>query len=369
MGLEGELRVVLRLAAGRVLRCDISSTRPDVAQLLLQGRRLDEISAAVPRLFSLCTAAQSAACELVIAAARSKPLSDAALAQLRNAVATESLHETVQQVVLNWPRGLGEVPSNEAMTVARLVMVHGVLKTSELDHLVFGVDAEHWLAMTHAAQLWAWADAGTTTSARFVRDAAQDHWPGEHQVALLPAPATPALMGEIMRAAELDGDFALRPRWHGAPAETGALSRMQHDPLLRDLCQRDGHGAHVRFAARLRELALMLTRPAGSVNMGSMTRPDGSVNMGSMTLPDGSAVSWVETARGLLVHQLVAEGTRAALYRIVAPTEWNFHAAGALVKAFVGSRAGTADTLRQRAQRWVQSLDPCVACQVEVRDA
>lgn len=357
MGLEGELRVVLRLATGRVLRCDISSTRPDVARLLLQGRRLDDIRAAVPRLFALCTAAQSAACELVIAAACGKPLTDTALARLYKSVATESLYETLHQVLLRWPLGLGEVPSNEAMTAARLVLVRGVLNTAELEHLIFGVDARHWLAMTHADQLWAWADAGATTSARFLHDVARDRWAGEHEVALLPTPVTAALVGQIMQGTELEADFAQRPQWHGTPAETGPLARMQHDPLLHALCQRDGHGAHVRFAARLRELALMLAPPGSSVRLGSMK------------LPDGSAVSWVESARGLLMHQLVAEGARAALYRIVAPTEWNFHPDGALAKAFQGSRVRTASALRQRAQRWVQSLDPCVACQVEVCDA
>lgn len=369
MGLEGELRVVLRLAAGRVLRCDISSTRPDVARLLLQGRSLMEISAAVPRLFTVCAAAQSAACELVVAAVCAKPLTDAALERLRKAVADESLRETVQQVVLNWPRCLGEEPGPEAIAAARLVMLHGVGTTTGLDQVVFGVDAERWLAITRADQLWDWADAGATTSARFMRDVAQDRWAGEHEVALLPAPVTPMLVGEIVQGTALEADFAQRPRWHGAPAETGALARMQHDPLLHELCQRDGHGAHVRFAARLRELALMLTRRDGSANWGSAAPPAGSVNLGSMALPDGGAVSWVESVRGLLVHQLVVEGTRAARYGIVAPTEWNFHPAGALAKAFQGSRVRTASALRQRAQRWVQSLDPCVACQVEVCNA
>jgi Ni,Fe-hydrogenase I large subunit len=57
------------------------------------------------------------------------------------------------------------------------------------------------------------------------------------------------------------------------------------------------------------------------------------------------------------------------LYRIVAPTEWNFHPQGALATALVGAPAGDAAAARLAALRLVNSLDPCVNCSVEVTDA
>jgi hypothetical protein len=36
----------------------------------------------------------------------------------------------------------------------------------------------------------------------------------------------------------------------------------------------------------------------------------------------------VETARGLLMHEIALDGERIADYFIVAPTEWNFHPQG-----------------------------------------
>jgi Ni,Fe-hydrogenase I large subunit len=57
---------------------------------------------------------------------------------------------------------------------------------------------------------------------------------------------------------------------------------------------------------------------------------------------------------------------RALDYRIVAPTEWNFHPRGALAADLVGSTAPDPAAARHRAQQVVHSLDPCVACVVEV---
>ncbi|MBK6630066.1 MAG: nickel-dependent hydrogenase large subunit [Betaproteobacteria bacterium] len=37
----------------------------------------------------------------------------------------------------------------------------------------------------------------------------------------------------------------------------------------------------------------------------------------------------METARGTLLHQVTLAGDHVAHYRIVAPTEWNFHPRGA----------------------------------------
>ena len=61
VGLEGELRVGLRVRDAQIDRIGITSTRPDVARSLLQGRTRAEVVAAVPRLFSICGHSQAAA--------------------------------------------------------------------------------------------------------------------------------------------------------------------------------------------------------------------------------------------------------------------------------------------------------------------
>jgi coenzyme F420-reducing hydrogenase alpha subunit len=88
--------------------------------------------------------------------------------------------------------------------------------------------------------------------------------------------------------------------------------------------------------------------------------------VGVFAAADGAGVAVVETARGLLLHRAVLSGGRVADYRIVAPTEWNFHPAGPLVQGLEGEEAIDAALLERNARLAVEALDPCVACNVEI---
>ena len=91
---------------------------------------------------------------------------------------------------------------------------------------------------------------------------------------------------------------------------------------------------------------------------------------GGACLGAGAGFGAAETARGILLHfvQLDGEG-RVAGYRIVAPTEWNFHPEGAFVRGMAGVAARSADAARQAAALMAHALDPCVAYRIEVIDA
>jgi coenzyme F420-reducing hydrogenase alpha subunit len=167
-------------------------------------------------------------------------------------------------------------------------------------------------------------------------------------------------LAAIAQAMTTDPDFASHPLWQDRPAETGALARWQHQPLIAALSRRSAGRMLPRYVARLLELAQLLAGRVGDAAVPTV---------GALTLPDGGGIGWVVNARGLLVHQARLDGDRVTHYRIVAPTEWNFHPAGALVSALMGSPAHDLTSVKQQAARWVHSLDPCVACRVEIDDA
>lgn len=73
----------------------------------------------------------------------------------------------------------------------------------------------------------------------------------------------------------------------------------------------------------------------------------------------------METSRGLLFHVASLHDGKVADYRILAPTEWNFHPAGPLAQALTGLDATTED-LNVQARLVSRSLDPCVAFGVEI---
>ncbi len=368
MTLEGELRVGLRIADGRIAQVRITSTRPDVARSLLQGRTRAEVGAAVPLLFSICGRSQAAASKLACAAAAGEDATPEALASASAAVSAEIVREGAWRTLLDWPGWIGEQPTDDAIAAARgsLTFRSDALPdrgASAIAVAAFGVAADEWLALRSLPELERWIDAGQTAAARFIRLVRDDAAEASHsrdrpagETALLDGQDHAAWIADLSAASDADGEFASHPTWHGAPAETGALARLQSDALIGALSRSSASRVPARFVARLHELALLLAGRTRAV-------------VGAKTLRNGVGVAWVENARGLLVHQVSLDHDRIASYRIVAPTEWNFHPDGALASALLNTAAGNADSVKRRTTRLVHSLDPCVACRVEFDDA
>jgi uptake hydrogenase large subunit len=262
--------------------------------------------------------------------------------------------------LLHWPRWLGEEPDAEAIEALRAASAcptgagAGPAPAQSLAQALFGCTAHEWLQHDNWPDVLAWAAAGRTAPARFVRQlhacpAAADDKP----VAFLPAPAA-AWLRPLALAAFDAPDFTRLPLWQGQPAETGALARLRDDALVGDL-QAAPSRLLARQMARLRELALLLAgrwQPA----------------LGALSLGPACALAWVDNARGLLVHAVQLDGQRVQRARIVAPTEWNFHPAGALARGLQGAPAADAQAALLLARRLIISLDPCVACHVELDD-
>lgn len=363
MDLEGNLCIGVRVDAGRIEAIRITSTRPDAARSLLQGRTRAEIRASLPLLFSICGRSQAAAGELACAVAAGEAATAEALARCSAEVSAEVVREHTWRTLLDWPRWIGEEPEAAAVAAARASAPSRPLSaltepgTNAIASAAFGVGADEWLALRSGAELDRWIDAGTTAAARFIRRMRDEEGavdggaaPAAPQVALLDDRDRGAEMIELWAACEADPGFVRRPTRRGAPAETGALARLRSDPLIATLFS--GPRVVARFVARLRELALLL---AGRV----------SAAVGAQAAPSGGGIAWVENARGLLVHHVDLDHGRAAAYRIVAPTEWNFHPEGALASTLTLAPADDLEVLKRRVLRTAHSLDPCVSCRVE----
>ncbi|MBX9633600.1 MAG: nickel-dependent hydrogenase large subunit, partial [Magnetospirillum sp.] len=157
-----------------------------------------------------------------------------------------------------------------------------------------------------------------------------------------------------------DGIFLAQPHSGGRIYETGPLARMAWHPVVASLLGEFGPGLLARLTARLVEVASSLQEMAGLV------QDLKSDPMPSACVVDGAGLGLVEAARGLLAHRVELEGGRVKRYQILAPTEWNFHPEGPLVR---GLRGAAADSdLERRATLLVHALDPCVACHVVVEN-
>lgn len=160
----------------------------------------------------------------------------------------------------------------------------------------------------------------------------------------------------IAQAMAADADFVQRPLWQGRCAETGVWTRLRHQ------AERDtlAHNAWTRLGARWMEL-VNLTAADPLTDDGQR---DPLLDSGALVLGQGQAIAWCEMARGLLLHwvQLDPQG-RVDDYRVLAPTEWNFHADGALAQALT---ALPAHDTTSTASAWclAAAYDPCVDCTV-----
>lgn len=114
-----------------------------------------------------------------------------------------------------------------------------------------------------------------------------------------------------------------------------------------------GHPANVEVGGALR-----------SALADKAARPDPPLPEAS--LPDGVGLAQVQAARGLLVHRVAIQAGRVADYRILAPTEWNFHPQGAAAQGLATLPDADDETLQRTGGLFVTALDPCVAYDLRI---
>jgi coenzyme F420-reducing hydrogenase alpha subunit len=371
---EGEITVRLACAEQSVRSVAVASSRTGLPARLVRGRVAADVQRLVPLLFSICSRAQGAAAATAIAAAQGLPSTVGNPARHTLEVMLEMLQESAWRLLIDWPKALEEQAQVTPVAMVRhasnTVVDDGVtldallaVAESVLVEHVYGVPPEAWLAATNIGVLDGWIERSPTLPARLLRRM-RDEAPGlgHSDVALMPDATLENLGRALLGEMEVDPEYTRFPRWAGMPAETGALARQVGAPLIAELLQREGRTASARFVARLVELAVLI-RDLRARSGGRIAPVRGH------SLGPGVGIGLVETARGLLLHRVQVERGLVTDYRIVAPTEWNFHPGGPLAQGLTGRSAADPAQLEREARTVVQSLDPCVACRVDIVDA
>lgn len=351
---------VLRVQPGAPRPAALGGQRPDWAARLAVGRPAPALPELLGTVFSLCSHAHRLCAQAAVAAAQGVD------APLPDTLRGETLREHLRRILLDWPALLTAGPSAEA---ACALAACPALRTDGRDatradtmpdwierHLL-GVAPARWLAAFERAPWQAfadWRDAGQTWLARLLRDSAA--------LADAPLAAAPALHVHASEAAlrtlavamTQDPAFTRRPRLGGECAETGCWTRLADSSLPRT--------ASDRFAARLAEL-VRLALPGG----------EGRLRSGRIALAPGEGLAWAEMARGLLIHHVLLDSpgadARIAACHVLAPTEWNFDADGAVAAAVEKLDPAAPDCAR-RVALLMAAWDPCVRYEVAgVREA
>jgi hypothetical protein len=362
MELEGRVNLAIGWDGSRVVGAGVRARRPQVAARLLQGLPPGEAAARVPRVFSLCAQAQALASRLALLAAQGLTMPVEEGKRREAAVAAENVHEALWRMLRDWPEWLGEAADTKAMVAMRRALDPLLRGRGEalaaapevaavcrrlLEDAVVGEALATWHARTE--NLSDWVARRSTPAARLVAAAAA------LPLAPLPRCLPAGRADEFARALAGrvdDEQFAGEPDWGGLPAETGVMQRAAVAPA-------DG-SVGARLLARIADAARAIEALAGAA-----PATPASVAVDSR----GRGWALVDTSRGQLLHVAgVADGA-VAFYRIVAPTEWNFHPHGALPGLIVGAPAASREEAGRLGTLAIQALDPCIAHRVEVVNA
>ena len=313
----GRVRVQLACAASKVSAVRVSSERPDVATVL-RGRTADQAVQSIPLLFALCGQAQARAAALALAAARGEECAP----RLDPDVQREALREHLWRCLLDLPPLLGGAALQQEFA-----------------------SAVKWVAEGNRSELHA-----LLSSLRLA--ALQQSLQQLEESHLIPSRLLPRLdaRSSLTEWPRLSARFCRRPDWRGIPAGTGAVARRQ---------QSDQNTAALFSACWRARFDELMEWATGDAQIGGV----GTVS--AMPVAHGIGRSLVETARGLLMHEIVLDGEHIADYLIVAPTEWNFHPQGILADQLLGQDAGGRAALQQHVARTVAALDPCVPWELE----
>jgi len=383
----GVIHIELCHLDGQASEARIVSARPEAARVLL-GKTPEQVLATVPLLFTLCGNAQAYAALRASRAAlgmAGEPEPDEAREML---VQLETLREHAWRMLLDWPGLTGMEPDKKA--VAALLKFDAQFKQhlfrdgeayrldsrldidavqlarliAELEALIdasiFNGRLDDFRTITGEAQLRGWLRQNAALPARLLNELYGRDWQaaGRNEVACLPELDNDALNRQ-MRQDDLS-TFCRAPHWQGRSHETTPLNRQWSHHLIADLRNRYGNGLLVRFLAGLLEVAsipLRLSRPTGQ-----KISPETGLDA------DGIGLAQVQAARGLLIHRLELRQGRVYDYRIVAPTEWNFHPEGIVAQGLKQLKTESPDDLRRQAELLINAVDPCVQYDLKLKD-
>lgn len=182
--------------------------------------------------------------------------------------------------------------------------------------------------------------------------------PGMRETKTLPEIA-PAVMSTFLEKPDV-GHFLSVPTFNGDCYETGPLERQIAHPLIQAL-QKDSQPATVmRLAAKLLDLGTHLQK---SLQIAEHFNEEQET---ATTDATGRATRCVQAVRGQLWHDVTldVETRQIKHYRILAPTEWNFHPSGVLFENLSSLTNSSVNHLKKQARLQVMALDPCVGCDI-----
>ena len=364
---EGKLNFTLQWQEDGV-SARVESTRPVQACHVFQQCTVADTLKRLPLLFNICGQAQSVAAVRAIESISENYASDSVEKQRDLLVAFESIREHLWRILLDWPVLAGEQPltgklspwHQQLLALQNRINPNGEL-TQQPGQKAVAADFSSlnipWQGLSTEIGEMLKGDSGDiplSTPECLLEPLRQQSWSALGGLYLDTLPEMPAR--ELAEAFESIHDFVALPEWAGKVFETGPYARQLNHPRLIQARELYGHGVYTRLTARIVEVSQLLDWISQSFQDNTMA----DLQRGEQ------GIAQVEAVRGRLVHAVELKGDRISRYRILAPTEWNFHPQGIAMQML--SSLDDPEQIEKQAAWVIQAIDPCVGYDITVID-
>jgi hypothetical protein len=378
-----DIRCTLR--AGRVAEVAVTPRRAPPVEKLVVGKPPEAVPGLFGHLYALCRHAQAQAAAVAIERALGIAVSPEWTRRREAARILEIIREHGLNLLLRQPEDSAD-PALARDLIAACRSWHQALGGDRLWERPAGRDdrpadpdefTDHrdrldevlrrllggFLRMADPAldEVAIWAETADSPAARRVCGALAPGWAEFGACASAPLPELEEAELEAVLGGPEAAAFVRLPDWRGLPRETGSFARQSRTPLLAEAVRRYGNGLLGRVLARLVEIRELYAR--------LRSEPVSGHGRNAATVGSGVGLVQVEASRGRLIHRVEIRGGRVADYRIVAPTEWNFHPQGLIPEALAGLPVADPAGFEARLAAWLHAVDPCVDFRVAVLQA
>lgn len=344
--------------------CERPVVRDGLLGVLLRGCRLSQVPGQLAATFSLCGDVHRLTAMRAIRAALGQPTTATEAERescFLHAIAMRDhalrlgldlpIHTRLRAAVD--PAWLREIPGASGVPLEQASALRQRL-TKFLEGRLWGTSVALWqLRVFDAATLaveaarraaepgpWAWLDRAARVGEGI-----------SLRLRSLPDLASREVSLELAESMRSGPSFCARPSYRGHACETGPWSR---------LAQQGSDGDDER--ERVVESDVWQLVAARVLELARLCAGEQSLHCGALRLGPAEALAYTQMSRGSVVHWLRLRPSSGGAneiavddYRVLAPTEWNFHPEGALAAATRGiANAG------ERLRLLVHAFDPCV---------
>ncbi|WP_025038695.1 hypothetical protein [Bradyrhizobium sp. DOA9] len=356
LAFRNEIDITVWLAGGVIADVAIQPrSRPPLTRLFA-GKPATSLLPVLPRLFSLCSVAHQVAFLSAVEAAQGQQATSAMARCRLTAVVAERLTELLRSLFVG-RLALDGASAAAVRTMMQATTVLGGASEGVSETLRREAVAQIKTALTGLgiAGEGPALVSGSVLAAHIARCEGEGLSPSPVEQSFLTAADDLDVIERLLAGGAAYSDA---PELGGRIPETGVWARWARRGAVSPEA-----GPAARLEARIAEIA----RLCAWLDRGDEDLDDGAV--ASYRLGAGKGAAAVECARGRLYHAVVLDGeSRVVSFEFLAPTEWNFHARGPLVRSLKGAVLTAGRRGQDAVRALVGAFDPCVGFKLDFRE-